>query len=163
MCSVGNGVAGEKGAFSKLGPFETRQARVAARLGGLAGNPGLKRKKAEAFASARLTVLRDAEMGIRSKRLPHPYSMRTSGLVEVGAYCINNLRRSPRVEFHCWKPISGIPKPETARRKPKPDRMRLPVYYQSLLDSGEVKTRAELARFLGVSRARVTQVLNRLK
>ena len=41
--------------------------------------------------------------------------------------------------------------------------MRLPLYYQSLLDAGEVKTRAELARFLGVSRARVTQVLNRLK
>ncbi len=37
------------------------------------------------------------------------------------------------------------------------------MYYQSLLDSGEVKTRAELARFLGVSSARVTQVLNRLK
>ena len=32
-------------------------------------------------------------------------------------------------------------------------------YYQSLLDSGVAKTRAELARHLGVSRARVTQVL----
>lgn len=41
--------------------------------------------------------------------------------------------------------------------------MRLAHYYQSLLDSGKAKTRAELARFLGVSRARVTQVLNRLK
>ncbi|MCA9037719.1 MAG: MarR family transcriptional regulator [Planctomycetaceae bacterium] len=36
-------------------------------------------------------------------------------------------------------------------------------YYQSLLDSGEVETRAELARYLGVSRARVTQVLRRLE
>ena len=89
--------------------------------------------------------------------------MRTSELVELGAYGINRLRRSATVEFHCWKPISGIPKPEAAPRKPKSDRMRLPVYYQSLLDSGEVKTRAELARFLGVSRARVTRVLNRLK
>ena len=35
--------------------------------------------------------------------------------------------------------------------------------YQSIFDSGEVKTRAELARYLDVSRARVTQVLNRLK
>ena len=35
-------------------------------------------------------------------------------------------------------------------------------YYQSLFDSGEVKTRAEVARYLGVSRARVTQVLKRL-
>lgn len=36
-------------------------------------------------------------------------------------------------------------------------------HYQSLLDSGEVKTRAELARYLGVSRARVTQVLRQLE
>jgi hypothetical protein len=98
---------------------------------------------------------------VRYKKLPDPYSMRTSGLVEVGAYCINRLRRSATVEFHCWKPISGIPKPEAAPRKPKSDRMRLPLYYQSLLDSGVVQTRAELARYLGVSRARVTQVLRR--
>ena len=36
-------------------------------------------------------------------------------------------------------------------------------YYQSLLDSGKFESRAALARHLGVSRARVTQVLNRLK
>ena len=89
--------------------------------------------------------------------------MRTSGLIEVGAYCINNLRRSPKVEFHCWKPISGIPKPKSEPKKPRPDGMERARYYQSLLDSGEVETRAELARHLGVSRARVTQVLNRLK
>jgi hypothetical protein len=88
--------------------------------------------------------------------------MRTSGLVEVGAYCINNLRRSARVDFYCWKPISGIPMPKIPPKKSKRDRMKLPLYYQSLLDSGEVQTRAELARHLGVSRARVTQVLRRL-
>lgn len=36
-------------------------------------------------------------------------------------------------------------------------------HYQALLDSSEVETCAELARFLGVGRARVTQVLNRFK
>jgi biotin operon repressor len=41
--------------------------------------------------------------------------------------------------------------------------MKLAHYYQSLLDSGQVESRAALSRFLGVSRARVTQVLNRLK
>jgi len=41
--------------------------------------------------------------------------------------------------------------------------MRLAYQYQNLLDSGEVETRAELARYLGVSRARVTQVLRRLQ
>lgn len=40
--------------------------------------------------------------------------------------------------------------------------MRLAHQYQALLASGEVESRAELARFLGVSRARVTQVLRRL-
>lgn len=37
-----------------------------------------------------------------------------------------------------------------------------PRYYQKLLDSGKFESRAALARFLGVSRARVTQVLRRL-
>ncbi|QDT60374.1 hypothetical protein SV7mr_28950 [Stieleria bergensis] len=41
--------------------------------------------------------------------------------------------------------------------------MRLARYYQSLLDSGKFESRAALTRHLGVSRARVTQVLNRLK
>ena len=36
-------------------------------------------------------------------------------------------------------------------------------YYQSLPDSGVVQTRSEVARHLGVSRARVTQVLQRLE
>ncbi|MCM2374559.1 sigma factor-like helix-turn-helix DNA-binding protein [Aporhodopirellula aestuarii] len=40
--------------------------------------------------------------------------------------------------------------------------MLLPFYDQSLLDSGEANTLAELARFLGVSRTRVTQILKRL-
>ncbi len=39
----------------------------------------------------------------------------------------------------------------------------LALHYQSLLESGVVKTGAELDRRLGVSRARVTQVLKRLQ
>lgn len=35
--------------------------------------------------------------------------------------------------------------------------------YKAYLDSGEVKSRADLARKLGVSRAKVTQMLNLLK
>jgi hypothetical protein len=38
---------------------------------------------------------------------------------------------------------------------------KLARYYQSLMDSGKFESRAALARYLGVSRARVTQVLNR--
>lgn len=88
--------------------------------------------------------------------------MRTSGLVEIGAYCINNLRRSPNAEFYPWNPISAIPTSKCEHKKARPDGMERARYYQSLLDSGQVTTRAELARLLGVSRARVTQVLKRL-
>jgi hypothetical protein len=59
--------------------------------------------------------------------------------------------------------VPDRPKPQRKRRGPSPNRMKLALYYQSLLDSGKVESRAALARFLGVSRARVTQVLNRLK
>ena len=61
-----------------------------------------------------------------------------------------------------WNSISDQIRAESEAAKPKRDRMRLASYYQSLLDSGEVGTKAELARYLGISRARVTQVLNRL-
>jgi Iron dependent repressor, N-terminal DNA binding domain len=54
--------------------------------------------------------------------------------------------------------------PESAAKiaAPSRDPLRLARYYKSLLESGDFKTRAEVARFLGVSRARVTQVLKRL-
>jgi hypothetical protein len=56
-----------------------------------------------------------------------------------------------------------------ATREPKPvpkarrDPLKLERYYQSLMDSGKFENRAALARHLGVSRARVTQVLRRIK
>ena len=62
-----------------------------------------------------------------------------------------------------WNSISDRLRAKSEPAKPKRDRMRLARYYQSILDSGTVETKAELARYLGVSRARVTQVLNRLK
>ena len=44
---------------------------------------------------------------------------------------------------------------------------RNPIYlakeYKEMIDSGEVKNQAELARIKGISRARVTQILNLLK
>lgn len=61
-----------------------------------------------------------------------------------------------------WNSISGKIRAESEAEKPKRDRMRLARHYQSLLDSGECESRAALARHLGVSRARVTQVLKRL-
>jgi hypothetical protein len=43
------------------------------------------------------------------------------------------------------------------------DPLRLARYYQSLLDTGKFESREVLARFLGVSRANATQILNCLK
>ena len=71
-------------------------------------------------------------------------------------------RRFPEIELFKWNSILGQIRAESESAKPTRDRMRLAHHYQAILDSGEVETRAELARYLGVSRARVTQVLNRL-
>lgn len=68
----------------------------------------------------------------------------------------------PQVEMFKRNSISDQLRAKSESATPKRDRMRLAFYYQSLLDSGEVETRAELARFLSVSRARVTEVLKRL-
>ena len=55
------------------------------------------------------------------------------------------------------------PEPEVPARPKEPrDPLRLARYYQSLLDSGQFENRAALARYLGVSRANVTQVLKPL-
>lgn len=48
-------------------------------------------------------------------------------------------------------------------RKSKPFILDVALEYKRMIDSGEVKSQAELARKLGLSRARVTQVLNVLK
>ena len=48
------------------------------------------------------------------------------------------------------------------RRKPRRNPICLAREWQQLLDSGVAASRADLARKLGVSRARVTQVLKRL-
>lgn len=68
----------------------------------------------------------------------------------------------PHIDIFKWNSFSDQIRAESEQAKPKRDRMRLARYYESLLDSGEISTRAESARYLGVSRARVTQVFRRL-
>jgi hypothetical protein len=82
--------------------------------------------------------------------------------VELGAFRTTWLRRLPHIEMFKWNFISDQIRKESQSEVPTRDWMRLAIYYQSLLDSGEVSMRAELARFLGVSLLRVTQVLKRL-
>jgi len=67
------------------------------------------------------------------------------------------------ITFHAWNAPHPSHANQNGTKKPAADPLRLARYYQSLLDSGKFESRAALARYLGVSRARVTQVLNRLK
>lgn len=75
------------------------------------------------------------------------------------------LKRLHRAAVIALVPWNGSSNPEP-KAMPVPRERRDPVklasYYQSLLDSGKFENRAALARYLGVSRARVTQVLRRL-
>lgn len=84
------------------------------------------------------------------------------GFVELGSYALNRLRRKPIIELCAWNAPSTSKKERNDPGKPVRDLRRLARYYQSLLDTGKFESRAALARFLGVSRANVTQVLNRL-
>jgi len=85
-----------------------------------------------------------------------------SCFVERGTLQVNRLRRSPVIVLFPWNAISEAkpePKPVPKERR---DPLKLARYYQSLMDSGKFESRAALARYLGVSRPRVTQVLRRL-
>lgn len=76
---------------------------------------------------------------------------------------VKRLRRLPQISLHPWG--AGFPEKPEPKPAPKerPDGMKLAHHYQALLDTGKFENRAALARHLGFSRARVTQVLNRLK
>lgn len=83
--------------------------------------------------------------------------------IEEGAWLISSLRRRHEVVLAPWTAPENLILPDSReaavkRRNP----LEIAHRYQALLDSGVVKSRAQLARFLGVSRARVTQVLSRL-
>ncbi len=84
------------------------------------------------------------------------------GFVELGSYALNRLRRKPLLEFCAWNAPPAIKEELNDPGEPDRDPLRLARYYQSLLDTGKFESRASLARHLGISRARVTQVLNRL-
>jgi hypothetical protein len=72
------------------------------------------------------------------------------------------LRRSPVIALFPWGAVvDAKPEPKPAPKERR-DPLKLARYYQSLMDSGKFESRAALARYLGVSRARVTQVLRRL-
>lgn len=88
---------------------------------------------------------------------------RNRALTEQKTLYVNTLRRFPSIEMFKWNFISDKIRAESESSRPEWDHMRLTLRYQSLLDSGAVKTRAELTRCPGVCRARVTQVFKCLK
>jgi hypothetical protein len=86
-----------------------------------------------------------------------------SAFIERGTLQLNRLRRAAVIAMFPWNTLADAkpnPKPGPKERR---DPLALARYYQSLLDSGKFESRAALACYLGVSRARVTQVLRRLK
>ena len=86
-----------------------------------------------------------------------------SGFVERGTLQFNRLRRAAVIAIFPWYAfLEPKPKPEPVKKERR-DPLKTAHYYQSLLDTGKFENRAALARYLGVSRARVTQVLNRLR
>lgn len=86
-----------------------------------------------------------------------------SCFIERGTFRINRLHRRAVIALHPWNG-SGSHVPELKPvPKERPDGMKLARHYLALLDSGKFENRAALARHLGVSRARVTQVLRRLR
>jgi hypothetical protein len=124
---------------------------------------GHENENAERRTSRRFVLTRLSRLDARQKSAPRAVRHSHHGFTELGAYELNRLRRTPVYTFYPWNARPAIEKSPPATCKSSRDPLMLARYYQSLLDTGRFESRAALARFLGVSRARVTQVLNRLK
>jgi hypothetical protein len=75
---------------------------------------------------------------------------------------LKTLRRAVVITVFPWNATSDAkpePKPTPKERR---DPLKLARHYQALLYAGRFESRAALARYLGVSRAKVTHVLRRL-
>ncbi len=70
-----------------------------------------------------------------------------------------NIGRTFIYKFYFQKPVEKPSTPKKTYRNP----IYLAKEYKKMIDSGEVKNQAELARPKGISRARVTQILDLLK
>lgn len=81
--------------------------------------------------------------------------------IEVGLCLVTRSRKDRNVHLLPRGDLSATLGPSKST-KAKHDPLARARFYQALLDEGIVESRAALARHLGVSRARVTQVLKRL-
>ncbi len=75
---------------------------------------------------------------------------------------VKRLHRAVVVSFFPWN--GSIDPNSEAKPVPKEvrDPLKLGLFYQSLFDTGKFESRADLARYLDISRAKVAQVLRRL-
>ncbi len=97
------------------------------------------------------------------RQAPRVHQLANQLLVQLGAWRVNKLRRKPTLEFYPWNPLESVLSDTPAGQSVNRDPLAKAKFYQSLLDSGVVHSRAALARYLGTSRANVTQMLRRLK
>ncbi len=83
------------------------------------------------------------------------------GLIERGTVRLKRLHRAAVIALFPWNAASDARLEPKLAPKERRDPLKLARYYQSLVASGKFESRAALARYLGVSRPRVTQVLRR--
>lgn len=97
----------------------------------------------------------------KDKKAPRIGHSANTSFVELGLCLITTSRKERNVHLLPWGDLKATLEPvETPQAKQDP--LARARFYQSLLDNGIVENRAALARYLGVSRSRVTQVLRRL-
>lgn len=104
------------------------------------------------------------EEAAEATRVKLPEAVSTRFIIyRAGNLQVKRLRRAAVIAIFPWNgSIDPIPEPKPVPKERR-DPLKLACYYQSLLDSGKFESRAALARYLGVSRARVTQVLGRIQ
>jgi hypothetical protein len=81
---------------------------------------------------------------------------------EIGAWKKRYLRQTRKIDIHPWTAQKDLPVTWDHRPGVKACPMERAKKLQALIDSGQVKNRAALATYLGVSRARISQILHRL-
>ncbi len=89
--------------------------------------------------------------------------LKNTGLIDRGVWRIKRVRRWQVAELFPWRSLDSLNSPVSEPLSVKRDPLSQARLYQSLLDAGLAKNRADVARYFGVSRARVTQVLRRLQ
>ena len=83
--------------------------------------------------------------------------------IETGAWKASYLHQTRELDIHPWKALSDLPETHDLHPGVKVCPIERAKLLQALIDSGQVKNRSELATRLGISRARITQILRRLK